>query len=273
MEDGIKTFPFPVKLDDRIRMVEAEFGTIGYAVVWKLHQAIYEHGYYLKWDIDTQLLFIDDYRLSKVGRNVVSEIVACCLRRGVFESSMFEKYQILTSERIQETFLTAKARATKVIVDKNYALPVVYTFIENASKKGKTVNIFWKNADISDAKENKGKEKEYIPPNSACARGIVDEALSAFCKRFDITVDGYDATLQDMDFCKLAERYGRSKTFLQAKPLARSLKWICKNYKAILSGKYDDFEEKPAAKKSSAHERGTDILKGVFDSLKHGDDE
>lgn len=158
MEDGIKTFPFPVKVDDKVRMVEAEFGIVGFAVVWKLHQAIYQHGYYLKWDIDTQLLFIDDYRLSKVGRSAVSEIVACCLRRGVFESSMFENYQILTSERIQETFLTAKERSKKVIVNKDYALPVVYTFIENANKKGKNVNIFFKNADIFPIKERKGKE-------------------------------------------------------------------------------------------------------------------
>ena len=114
-----------------------------------------------------------------------------------------------------------------------------------------------------------------IPPLSAgaCAREGIDETLKAFCQRFNVEVDGYDATLQDIDFGKLAERYERSKTFLQDKPLARSLKWIYKNYAAILSGKYDDFEEKPAGGKSSAHERGTDILKGVFDSLKQEDDD
>lgn len=122
---------------------------------------------------------------------------------------------------------------------------------------------------------NKDKKENNIPPNSAGARvreGI-DEALKAFCKKFNITVDGYDGALQDISFDKLTERYEHSKTFLQDKPVARSLKWICKNYAAILAGKYDDFEEKPAGRRGSARERGTDILKGVFDSLKQEDDD
>lgn len=178
MDDGIKTFPFPVKLDDRIALVEAEFGCKGFATVWKLHQAIGARGYYLKWDIDTQLLFIRDYHLSEVGRSCVSEIVACCLRRGVFEPSLYEKYGILTSERIQETFLTAKERSKKVIVNKDYALPIVYTFIENANKKNKNANIFWKNADISEQRkgeEKKGKENKVV--------GLSDDDYADLCNR------------------------------------------------------------------------------------------
>lgn len=162
MDDGLKTFPFPVKLDDRIALVEAEFGCKGFAVVWKLHQAIHSRGYYMKWDIDTQLLFIRDYCLSEVGRNAVSEIVACCIRRGVFDSLLYEKYEILTSKRIQETFLTAKERSKKVIFEKDYALPIVYEFIANANKKEKNVNIFFKNADICEQKKEKEKKEKEV---------------------------------------------------------------------------------------------------------------
>ena len=156
MKCGLKTFPLSVDLDDGVKLVEAEFGVKGYAVVIKLFQAIFSRGYYMKWDIDTELLFIRDYCLSEVGRNLVSEIVACCIRRGVFESTLFDKYQILTSKRIQETFLSATRRNTQVLFEKEYALPVVYTFIENARESGKTVNIFFKNDDIIE--QNKGKE-------------------------------------------------------------------------------------------------------------------
>ena len=155
MKCGLKTFPLPVDLDDSVKLVEAEFGLKGYAVVIKLFQAIYSRGYYMKWDIDTELLFIRDYCLVEVGRNLVSEIVACCVRRGVFESSLYEKYQILTSKRIQETFLSATMRSKEVLFEKEYALPIVYTFVENARKKGKNVNIFFKNAD--NFEERKGK--------------------------------------------------------------------------------------------------------------------
>ena len=113
-----------------------------------------------------------------------------------------------------------------------------------------------------------------IPPNSACAHEGIDEALQTFCQRFNIEVDGYDATLQDIDFAKLTERYEHSKTFLQDKPVARSLKWICKNYATILACKYDDFEGKPIGKKGcSAHEQGTDVLKNVFNGFKQQENE
>lgn len=160
MKHGLRTFPLPVDLDDSVKLVEAEFGIEGFAVVIKLHQAIYARGYYMKWDIDTELLFIRDYCLSAVGRSLLSEIVSCCIRRGVFESTMFEKYRILTSRRIQETFLTATKRNTEVVFNKDYALDVVYTFIQNANKNGKDVNIFFKNADSLYAECDKRKEKK-----------------------------------------------------------------------------------------------------------------
>ena len=160
MKHGLRTFPFPVDLDDSVKLVEAEFGIEGFAVVIKLYQAIYSRGYYMKWDIDTELLFIRDYCLSAVGRKLLSEIVSCCVRRGVFESTLFEKYRILTSRRIQETFLTATKRNTEVVFNKDYALDVVYTFIQNANKNGKDVNIFFKNADSLHANCDKGKERK-----------------------------------------------------------------------------------------------------------------
>ena len=41
MKCGLKTFPLSVDLDDGVKLVEAEFGVKGYAVVIKLFQAIF----------------------------------------------------------------------------------------------------------------------------------------------------------------------------------------------------------------------------------------
>lgn len=237
MEDGIKTFPFPTKLDDRIKMIELEFGIKGYAVVWKLHQAIYSVGYYLKWDIDAQLLFMDDYRLSEVGRNCVSEIVASCIRRGVFESSLYDKYGILTSDEIQETFLTAKARSKKVIVNEDYALPIVYTFIENASKNGKNVNIFFKNADISKQKKGKEKKEKEIPPLPPMGEAH-DRAKEEFLKLYPSIVPKGDDSF--MDYAKLKESFARSQWLRNT----YSFNWIKTNYQAIIDGAYEDDRSK-----------------------------
>ena len=149
MKRGVKTIPLDVDDADEIKLIEAEFGIKGWATVRKLQQFIGEHGYYVKWDIDTQLLFIRERCLDTVGRNCVSEIVACAVRRGVFDADMFQKHGILTSKRCQETFLTTYKRSQKVVFEKEYALPVVYDFIENVDKSGKSVNIFWKSVNNS----------------------------------------------------------------------------------------------------------------------------
>ncbi len=180
MKCGLKTVPLAVDDDDRIKLIEAEYGLKGWAVMYKLYQYIAAHGYYLKWDIDTQFLFIRDKCLSAVGQSAVSEIVACALRRGVFDVAMYEKHGILTSNHIQETFLTATKRNTKVVFNNEYCLPVVYEFIRNASKKGKNVNIFLKNADISEqkkGKEKKGKEKKGVA-ESGLSDADYDELVS-----------------------------------------------------------------------------------------------
>ena len=85
------------------------------------------------------------------------------------------------------------------------------------------------------------KNIDYIPP--APAR-IDDEivGMKEFCERFNITVDGYDGTVSDIDFTLLAQFYEDSKTFLQDRPFAKNLGWICKNYKKILTGYYNDFK-------------------------------
>lgn len=275
MEDGIKTFPFPTKLNDKIKMIEIEFGIKGYAVIWKLHQAIYSVGYYLKWDIDAQLLFIDEYRLSEVGRNALSEIVACCIRRGVFESGMYEKYGILTSDEIQETFLTAKERSKKVIMNEDYALPVVYAFIENASKKGKNVNIFFKNADISQQRKGKEKKGKETYLSSAHARGgeEFEERYKTFCEKWHIEEDSNSSYIAEFDFDALDAEYSESPNYLadvKAAPWAHTMSGIVSKYQSIVSGKYKQKQAKSEAKQKPGI---IDSWQAVYDKYVAEDEE
>lgn len=189
MKCGLKTVPLAVDDDDRIKLIEAEYGLKGWAVMYKLYQYIAAHGYYLKWDIDTQLLFIRDKCLSAIGQSAVSEIVACAIRRGVFDAAMYEKHGILTSNRIQETFLTAMRRSSKVILDNEYCLPIVYEFIQNASKNGKNVNIFLKNADNFEQK--KGKEKKGKENKGVAEAGLTDDDYDELVSRLGATDTDY----------------------------------------------------------------------------------
>lgn len=139
MKDGVEYFPLDVSLDEKFELIEAEFGLTGFAVVVKLYQKIYQHGYYCEWTNEVALLF--GHRIG-LGSNAVSEIVNASIRRGIFDESMFDKYHILTSRGIQERYFEAVIRRKCVKVKKAYLL-VNVTQILNED------NILWVNGNIN----------------------------------------------------------------------------------------------------------------------------
>lgn len=168
MKSGIDYFPLDCELDDKIALVEAEFGLIGFAVDIKLWQRIYAgQGYYCEWNSEVELLFA---RKLGVGGNSVSEIVQAALKRGVFDKDIFGKYNVLTSKGIQVRYLKAIERRKKVRMEQEYLLlsadeisKNVYIFKENAC-------IFPKNADNpkqSKVEESKVKESRVEQAPSA----------------------------------------------------------------------------------------------------------
>lgn len=178
---GVKNIPLAVDDDDALKLIEAEYGLKGWATIIKLEQFIGEHGYYVKTDIDTLLLFIREKCLSTVGQSAVSEIIACAVRRGVFNAEMYEKHGILTNNRLQETFLNTYKRSKEMVFDKNYTLPCVYNFIENASKNGKSVNILFKNV-INFDTNNIRQDKIRLDNSSSTSKTVYNELCEAIGK-------------------------------------------------------------------------------------------
>lgn len=125
---GLDFFPLNTVLDDKIQLIEAEYGLKGFAIVVKLLQKIYrDEGYYCEWNDDVRLLFA-----SSVGQNVnlVSDIVGSCLKRGLFDEDTFKKYGVLTSAGIQKRFFGSTSRRVSVEVENDYLL-VCHTQIPN----------------------------------------------------------------------------------------------------------------------------------------------
>lgn len=249
MKCGLKTFPLSVDLDDSVKLVEAEFGVKGFAIVIKLYQAIYSRGYYMKWDIDAQLLFIRDYCLSEIGRGLVSEVVDCCIRRGVFEPTLYKEHNILTSKRIQETFLTATKRSIKVVMEEQYALSIVYEFIENASKNGKNANISFKNADSFQQRKGKERKEKKISsstPISPNLEGSIKTipikptaiAFRRFVEEFKIVViPNTDLSVFTLETIQSLTDKFRRISWLGDEP--HDSKWIAQNAEQIINGIYD----------------------------------
>ena len=119
-KEGIDYFPIDCQFNDKVKLIQAEFGLIGIGCLLKLWQKIYsEKGYYTEWDDDVALVFAQD---CKAGANVVKEVVSACLRRGLFDRQMYDQYKILTSEGIQERYAEATDRRISQKIDGRYLL-------------------------------------------------------------------------------------------------------------------------------------------------------
>ena len=144
MAEGIPYFPLDVYVDDKIRLIEAEFGLKGFAVIVKLYQKIYGgFGYYCEWTNDVGLLFSQDVG---EGYSSVSEIVSAAIRRGIFDNDLYEKYNILTSQGVQKRYFSAVSRRKQINVKSEYLLINVEQFSKNVNISSENVSRNTKNA-------------------------------------------------------------------------------------------------------------------------------
>lgn len=124
---GLDYFELDCHLDEKVRLIQAEFGLKGFAVVVKLYQKIYsEFGYYCEWNDDSLLLFASENGVSGRGeKNLVSEIISACIKRNIFSEELYREFGILTSKGIQKRYLNAVSRREKVELKKEYLLLAV----------------------------------------------------------------------------------------------------------------------------------------------------
>jgi len=117
----LEYFPLDVDIDqdDKIQLIEARFGITGFAIVIKLFMKIYKEGYYYKWTEKEQLLFS---KRINVDINLVNDVINECIKWGLFDSTLYEKYKILTSKGIQRRYLEATGRRKQVELIKEYCL-------------------------------------------------------------------------------------------------------------------------------------------------------
>jgi hypothetical protein len=125
---GIDYFPYDVDLDqdDKLVMIISEFGFKGENLYTKLLAWIYKtNGYYTEWTEEVQLKFLGRYNYCGFSMSFIKEVVPRCIKWGLFDKTVFDAFQILTSERIQETWLEATRKRKECVIDENYrVLPV-----------------------------------------------------------------------------------------------------------------------------------------------------
>ncbi len=108
-KNGINYFPFESNtvFNKRVKLLFNEFDSHGPWIWFCLLNKIYsECGYYYDLtDKEEYDLFCSDVCKKQVS--VVDEIVKGCIRRGLFDESVFNTFGILTSDRIQKNYIDA----------------------------------------------------------------------------------------------------------------------------------------------------------------------
>ena len=121
LKEGLNYFSHDVHLsnDSKIEFLEAECGLVGYAVYLKLLELIYEKGYFSKFD-NRDISFFS--KRNNILKEECTQIIQVCIREGLFDLFLYDKYQILTSTGIQKRYLRGCDRRNKIFLIKEYLL-------------------------------------------------------------------------------------------------------------------------------------------------------
>lgn len=129
---GLDYFELDCHMDEKVRLIQAEYGLKGFAVFVKLLQEIYGgNGYYCEWTQDRELLFASENGLSNGSLQLLRDIVSACVRRNIFSERLFKEYGILTSPGVQKQYLKATVKREVVELKKEYLLIFVPENREN----------------------------------------------------------------------------------------------------------------------------------------------
>lgn len=157
---NIDYFELDCHMDDKVKLVQAEYGLKGFAVFVKLLQKIYgERGYYCEWARDQELLFASENGLDSGSLQLLRDIVSACIRRNLFSERLYKEYGILTSSGVQKQYLKATAKREVVELIKEYLLIVIPTnnknVVINSISNGRNSNN-----SVTNTKSREEKSKE-----------------------------------------------------------------------------------------------------------------
>lgn len=126
LKNGVDYWAFDCDLfeDKKIRLIRSEFGCKGVYTAIKLISACYrEGGYYKSWDDEDCFLIAEGEGLAP---GFVAEVVKGCIKRGLFNETVFDTFRVLTSAGIQRRFLraVAKNRESTIITEEYWLLDI-----------------------------------------------------------------------------------------------------------------------------------------------------
>ena len=273
VKEGLDYFELDCQLDDKIKLIQAEIGLKGFAIVVKLFQRIYGgHGYYCEWNDDTILLFMSENGLGSENKPRIKSITDACIRRKLFSEELYTKYQILTSSGIQKRYLNAVSRRENVKVEKAYLLVDVAQNQINVSINPINVDRNPINADRNTQRRVEKSREENNKNHASLTEKMIDHLMSGY----DFSSELSDA-IHDWVYYKaeknqkyketgfrnlLSQISAKSKSIGEAAVIEAIRGSMSNNYQGIIWDLVRKPSEKPAAKKNrfnNFHQRDYDF--------------
>ncbi len=153
-KSGLDYFPLDVHLDEKIELIEAKHGLLGFGIIIKLFQSVYKNGYYL--DATEERLLLLKRRIG-ADHNLIIEVINDALKWGIFDNGLYAKSSVLTSKGVQKRYIEATKRRKEVEFIKEY---ILLSNIESRYPDKVDVNIIDINANIKPENEDINKQSK-----------------------------------------------------------------------------------------------------------------
>lgn len=163
-KQGLDYFPMDTEIDVKVKLIESEFGLVGFGVLVKLWQEIYKgEGYFFRCDEDFLIIFAYE---NKIDVDFMHTFIEKCITRNLFDRDLWEQQSVLTSVGIQKRFFSAAVRRKKTEVIEEFLLLKKDDLLVNAN----IILINACNNSINDdrstqrrGEERKGEERKGYP--------------------------------------------------------------------------------------------------------------
>lgn len=131
-KQGLDYFPLDIDFftDTKFVRLRVKFGAISELLALRIFSEVYKNGYYVEYSENLQFALAESLRIDIDEIDaIVSEMAKC----GLFDAEMFNSYKVLTSCRIQKTWLSVAERRKEKDTSKYWLLA--------EEKNEETVNV------------------------------------------------------------------------------------------------------------------------------------
>lgn len=112
-KQGLEYFPLDINIesDDKVYLIHAKHGIVGFGLLIKLLIKIYRNGYYMKFGEREEIIFASQNNIDVIAcKNIIND----CINESFFDKNIYYNYKILTSRGIQKRYFKIVERRKKV---------------------------------------------------------------------------------------------------------------------------------------------------------------